>query len=42
MMITPSELFGLQNAHQEVTDQQKPDDEPKDAGHGQSLSQAWA
>jgi hypothetical protein len=38
----PLEFFGPQNAHQEVANQQKPDDESDDVGHGQSLSQARA
>jgi hypothetical protein len=36
------EFFGPQDAHQEVPDQQQPDDESNDVGHGQSLSQARA
>jgi hypothetical protein len=42
MVIMPLEFFGPQDAHQEVPDQQQPDDEPDDVGHGQSLSQAPA
>jgi hypothetical protein len=42
IVITLLEFFGPHNAHQEVANQQKPDDEPDDVSHGQSLSQAWA
>jgi hypothetical protein len=42
MMIVPLEFFWPQDAHQEVPDQQQPDDESDDVGHGQSLSQARA
>jgi hypothetical protein len=42
MAITPLELFRPQDAQQEVADEQDPDDDPQDVGHGQSLSQAWA
>jgi hypothetical protein len=36
------EFFGPDNAHQEITDEQDPDDESDDVGHSQSLSQARA
>jgi len=37
-----SEFFGPHDAQQKVADEQDPDDQPKDVGHGHSLSQAWA
>jgi hypothetical protein len=40
--ITLSELIRLQNAQQQIADEQEPDDDPHDGGHGQSLSQARA
>jgi hypothetical protein len=42
MVIMPLEFFGPHNAHQEVANQQNPDEESDNIGHGQSLSQAWA
>jgi len=41
-MAISSEFFRSDNAQQEVTDEQNPDYQPKDIGHRQSLSQAWA
>jgi hypothetical protein len=40
--ISLSELIRLQNAQQQIADEQEPDDDPHDGGHGQSLSQARA
>jgi hypothetical protein len=34
MMIMPLEFFGPHNAHQEVANQQNPDEESDNIGHG--------
>jgi hypothetical protein len=40
-MAISSEFFRPDNAQQEVTDEQDPDDQSEEIGHCQSLSQAW-
>jgi hypothetical protein len=40
--ITSSELLRPQDAQQKIADEQDPDDESQDVGHGQSLSQVLA